>query len=82
MLSSKAKLFTIGGSQAVRIPKAFRMKGENVTIRKVGETLIIEAAMTDDWAWLDTLCPVDPEFMADGRDQRPQDRPEVDKLFF
>jgi antitoxin VapB len=81
MTASKARLFTIGGSQAVRIPKAMRLKGENVTIRKLGEALVIEPVVADQWAWLDDLSPIDPDFMADGRDQRPQDRPELDKLF-
>jgi antitoxin VapB len=81
MTASKARLFTIGGSQAVRIPKALRLKSKDVTIRKVGEALMIEPVALDEWAWLDDLSPVDPEFMADGRDQRPQNRPELDKLF-
>jgi antitoxin VapB len=81
MTASKARLFTIGGSQAVRIPKALRLKSKDVTIRKVGEALMIEPVAVDEWAWLDDLSPVDPEFMADGRDQRPQNRPELDKLF-
>jgi antitoxin VapB len=81
MTASRAKLFTIGGSQAVRIPKALRLQGENVTIRKVGEALVIEPVAANEWAWLDELSPVDPEFMADGRDQRKQDRPELEKLF-
>jgi antitoxin VapB len=79
--ASKTRLFTIGGSQAVRIPKALRLTSENVTIRKVGEALVIEPVVADEWAWLDDLCPVDPDFMAGGRDERPQDRPELDKLF-
>jgi antitoxin VapB len=81
MTGSRARLFTIGGSQAVRIPKALRLKSEDVTIRKVGEALVIEPVMADQWAWLADLSPVDPDFMADGRDQRPQDRPELEKLF-
>jgi antitoxin VapB len=37
-----AKLFRNGRSQAVRIPKEFRLEGREVTIRKVGRGLVIE----------------------------------------
>ena len=37
-----AKLFKHGGSQAVRLPKAFRFKGEEVTVRREGEAVILE----------------------------------------
>jgi antitoxin VapB len=36
-----AKLFMSGRSQALRLPKDFRMDGDEVTIRKCGNTLII-----------------------------------------
>ncbi len=39
---SHAKLFRHGGSQAVRLPKAFRFEGEEVTVRKEGEAVILE----------------------------------------
>jgi antitoxin VapB len=78
---SRAKLFTIGGSQAVRIPRALRLAGENVTIRKSGRALIIEPVTDDEWAWLAELPRLDPDFMAEGRDTTEQERPELDKLF-
>jgi virulence-associated protein VagC len=37
-----AKLFQNGRSQAVRIPKEFRLEGREVTIRKLGRGLVIE----------------------------------------
>ena len=37
-----AKLFRHGGSQAVRLPKAFRFEGEEVTVRKEGDAVILE----------------------------------------
>jgi antitoxin VapB len=84
MSASKAKLFTIGGSQAVRIPKTMRLPGKDVTIRKVGEAVVIEPVAVDEWAWLTELAPAlpgDPDFMAEGRDQRQHERPELDKFF-
>jgi antitoxin VapB len=37
-----AKLFRHGGSQAVRLPKAFRFEGEEVTVRREGNAVILE----------------------------------------
>jgi antitoxin VapB len=37
-----AKLFAHGGSQAVRLPKAFRFDGEEVTVRREGRAVILE----------------------------------------
>jgi antitoxin VapB len=76
-----AKLFTLGGSQALRIPKSMRLPGERVSIRKVGHALVIEPQTTADWSWLDSIEPVDDSFMADGRNQKAQKRPALDKLF-
>ncbi|QUD86806.1 antitoxin [Phenylobacterium montanum] len=39
---ARAKLFQHGGSQAVRLPKAFRFEGTEVSIRKEGEAVILE----------------------------------------
>ena len=36
-----AKLFKNGQSQAVRLPKEFRMKGDEVYIKKQGEVIIL-----------------------------------------
>src|ERR1700684_1454434 len=39
---AKAKLFQHGGSQAVRLPKAFRFEGSEVTVRREGNAVILE----------------------------------------
>ncbi|HLY78590.1 MAG TPA: AbrB/MazE/SpoVT family DNA-binding domain-containing protein [Caulobacteraceae bacterium] len=44
---SRAKLFTHGGSQAVRLPKEFRFVGKEVTIRRNGEAVILEPLVLD-----------------------------------
>lgn len=61
----RAKLFTHGGSQAVRLPKAFRFEGSEVCIRKEGDAVILEPVkakrpltaeeMAAFWAELDAL---------------------------
>jgi antitoxin VapB len=46
-VSERAKIFQNGGSQAVRLPKRFRFRDDEVIIRKVGKQVILEPA--DEW---------------------------------
>ena len=39
---AEAKLFKVGGSQAVQLPKEFRMPGDRVSIRKEGDSVVLE----------------------------------------
>ena len=36
-----AKIFTNGQSQAVRLPKAYRLKGKETYITKIGDAIIL-----------------------------------------
>ncbi|HEX3992190.1 MAG TPA: type II toxin-antitoxin system VapB family antitoxin, partial [Acetobacteraceae bacterium] len=54
MLMATAKVFWSGRSQAVRLPKEFRVEGDEVRIRREGRSIILEP-LQNDWAWLDTL---------------------------
>ena len=49
MLHGRAKVFWSGPSQAVRLPKAFRFTTDEVTVRKVGNALILEPAPRGKW---------------------------------
>ena len=49
MLQGKAKVFWSGPSQAVRLPKAFRLTATEVTVKKIGNTLILEPAVKRQW---------------------------------
>ena len=44
-----AKVFWSGRSQAVRLPKEFRVEGDEVRIRRHGAAVILEPIATD-WA--------------------------------
>ena len=68
-----AKLFMHGGSQAVRLPKAFRFVGKEVRIRREGDAVILEPAgppppktpATPEewaafWAWMDEMEAANP----------------------
>jgi antitoxin VapB len=48
-MESTAKLFKNGRSQAVRLPRDFRFKGNEVKIRKDGDKLIIEPIEKTKW---------------------------------
>jgi antitoxin VapB len=60
-----AKIFQHGGSQAVRLPKAFRFEGTEVSVRRDGDAVILEPIkkkrppsreeMEAFWAKLDSL---------------------------
>ena len=43
-----AKLFTHGGSQAVRLPKEFRFEGSEVHVRRVGNEVVLSAQPAAD----------------------------------
>jgi virulence-associated protein VagC len=45
-----ARLFWSGGSQAVRLPKAMRLPGKQVIVRRRGKAVILEPLPeADDW---------------------------------
>jgi antitoxin VapB len=80
MPSARAKLFTNGGSQALRLPKEYRFEGSEVLLRREGGRVIIEEIPPKGggWARLKTaIAGFSPDFMADGRGQpdQPDARP-------
>jgi antitoxin VapB len=44
-----AKLFSNGRSQAVRLPKEFRFKGDRVKIKREGKRVILEPMERTEW---------------------------------
>lgn len=46
----KTSVFTSGGSQAVRIPKEFRIDAKRVEIERKGATLVLRP-LTDENSW-------------------------------
>jgi antitoxin VapB len=77
-----AKLFWSGRSQAVRLPKEFRIEGTEVRIRRQGAAIILEPIALD-WGWLDALTgPLDNDFQQAAQEQPSiPNRPELDQLF-
>lgn len=57
-----AKVFWSGRSQAVRLPKAFRLDTDEVRVRRRGNTIVLEPIPTD-WTWLAEITgAVDEDF--------------------
>lgn len=63
-----AKLFKHGGSQALRLPKEFRFKGDTVLLTKQGDKVVIEPEEFDFQSWFERLDEFrDDSFMSEGR---------------
>ena len=65
----KARLFTNGGSQAVRLPAEFRFEGDEVDVRRdavSGDVILSKprGSWDDYFAWVATL-DLPKDFMAD-----------------
>lgn len=74
-----AKVFWSGRSQAVRLPKAFRLETDEVRIRRHGRSVILEP-VARDWDWLEALAgTVDADFASAVAEQPgEQERPALD----
>ena len=70
-----AKLFKNGSSQAVRLPKEFRMPGKEVQIEHFENFVILNPVTGGYAAMFRAADKFDDDFMADGRLQpEPQNR--------
>ena len=75
-----AKLFMHGRSQAVRLPREFRLSGDRVRVRRVGTGILLEPLESDLDAWFAELDRfADVPFLEEGREQPPM--PEAEELF-
>jgi antitoxin VapB len=78
-----AKLIIDGEDQVVVLPKECRIDGDEVSVTKVGDSIILRPIQrgrpTIDWDLLDSL--TDEPFMPEGRDQPPipDDPPSFDE---
>lgn len=83
--TGNAKLFMHGRSQAVRLPKAFRLPGTEVRVRRIGHGVLLEpVARTPEeiravFAEIDRLKGSD--FLPEGRPPQPAMPPAKDVSF-
>lgn len=73
-----AKIFTNGGSQALRIPKEFRYDTNEVMVNRIGNIMIVTPKNNKWSGLLQSLDMFTDDFMADGRGKLPaQEREEL-----
>lgn len=77
---AEAKVFMTGRSQAVRLPKEYRVTGNSVYVKRLGNSIVLIPKTGDRWAGM--FAALD-EFPRDFALERRQDQPRVglDKLF-
>jgi antitoxin VapB len=69
-----AKLFKNGRSQAVRLPKEFRFKGDRVFIKKVGSSVVLIPYHKPWQALFESLDQFSDDFMESREQPVPQER--------
>lgn len=69
-MSTKAKLFRNGNSQAVRLPKEFRFDGEEVIVKKIGNAVVLLPKEAFYDTLIDSLSMFSDDFLEE-RDQLP-----------
>jgi antitoxin VapB len=81
--SSIGKIFMNGRSQAVRLPRQFRLPGTQVRIRRVGNGILLEPIITDvdDWFKAMDAAGGGEPFMPEGREQPPMPEDDPSELF-
>lgn len=72
-----AKLFTNGKSQAVRLPKAYRLKGKEVGITKIGNAVILYPITTKWNSMVDSLNKFSDDFMEERKQPALENREEI-----
>ena len=85
-MSRIANVFLSGNSQAVRLPKEFRVDTDEVEVSREGDAIILRPHVSRQERWASVRSAIDRgfsgDFMEDGRDQpEEQERPELDSAF-
>ena len=71
-----AKLFQNGQSQAVRLPKEYRFKGDRVAIKKIGNAVVL-LPLDNPWQVMEEgLKQFSGDFMSERNQPKEQQRPD------
>jgi antitoxin VapB len=73
----KTKTFNSGNSQAVRIPKEYRLEDDEVIISKVGSAIIIFQQKDRLAVLMESLNEFTDDFLSDGRPKQVNQRKRV-----
>ena len=68
LLVKTAKLFANGQSQAVRLPKEYRFEGEEIYVKKIGNTVMLFPKNSTWETFLNGLNNFSNDFMSNGRE--------------
>lgn len=68
---SHARVFQSGNSQAIRLPKEFRLNVQQVEIFRRGDEIILREKPINGAAIFDALAQLPDDFLAEGRDDTP-----------
>ena len=69
-----AKIFENGKSQAVRLPKAYRLKGKEAYITKLGDAIILLPKMNNWDSLIASLNMFTEDFMSERKQAKPESR--------
>jgi antitoxin VapB len=72
-----AQLFMTGRSQAVRLPKLYRFEGTQVSVKKVGNSVVLTPMPNDPWGALKEALlafEFEPGFVLERPEPMPQDQ--------
>jgi antitoxin VapB len=78
---AEAKVFMTGRSQAVRLPKAYRVTGETVYVKHLGNGILLLPKTGDRWAGLFEALDQFPRNFSLRRNQKQKKRPGLERLF-
>lgn len=59
--------FMTGRSQAIRLPKEFRLPDEEIFVNRVGDTIVLTPVSKMQSTFREALANFTPDFMAEGR---------------
>jgi antitoxin VapB len=76
-----ARVFKSGNSQAVRLPKEFRIEGDRVYIKRDGDAIVLLPCEKSWQGLLEAIEMFSDDFMEDRNQPEQQQRPELDELF-
>jgi antitoxin VapB len=78
-MTTRAKLFKSGGSQAVRLPKEFRFQGQTeVLVYRQGGKVVLEGRRGEWSPGFLALAGSAPDFPYRARRRRPEKGPDID----
>jgi antitoxin VapB len=72
-----ARVFQSGNSQAVRLPKEFRLNVDQVEIFRRGDEIVLRESPISAAAIFDTLTQLPADFMISGREDTPSQEREA-----